>query len=237
LGVHNIASECALEAFEAMQDYTQRETQAELGDLLRSLHSNPSTLIVLNHPLWDEEHLGQERHRQAVETLLRLHGEAIDALEMNGLRPYAENLLVAEMAEAWGKPLVSGGDRHTFEPNVLLNVTNQGTMEEFVAEVRDGYSEILITSQYRRPLMWRMLDAVLDAVADHELHGLGWKKWNQRVFYHCDDGIVRSFDQIWGDRSPALVQAFTALARALHGSWVQKSLRQGFPGARQEAAR
>jgi hypothetical protein len=225
LGVHNMPPGPASRTFQAMRHYTSGTSPDTLGDVLRALRAEPATLVVLNHPLWDEEQVGGERHHAALEALRRNHGECIHALEINGLRPWTENLQAAELARAWGKPLVSGGDRHGLEPNALLNLTGAASFDEFAGEVRGGHSEIFITSHYRRPLFWRMFDAVLDAVGDHDLHGLGWKRWDQRVFYECDDGAVRSLEQIWGDRSPGLVRGFTLLARAMHRSWMQRTLR------------
>jgi len=234
LGVHNLPPRKAVDALTAMQEYTSAAHGAELGDLLATLDSDPQTLIVLNHPLWDEEEVGMDRHRAAVEGLLRRHGQRIHALELNGLRPWRENMLPIALAQAWGKPVVSGGDRHGLEPNAMLNLTSAADFAGFVTEVRSGHSDVLITRQYRRSLFWRMFDAVLDAVGDHEMHGLGWKEWNQRVFYQCDDGTVRSLRQIWGNGGPRLVRGFTELARALHHSWLQHTLRLAMAGQREE---
>lgn len=41
----------------------------------------------------------------------------------------------------------------------------------------------------------------------------------------CEDGLARSLRQIWGDRPPGLVHSFTTLARVLHRSWHQRTLR------------
>jgi hypothetical protein len=234
LGIHNIPPDSAPRMIEVMHDYTRRANPDTLGDVMRELRAEPATLVVLNHPLWDEDEVGAARHRAALECLRQTYGECIDALEMNGFRPWSENLQAAHLARAWAKPLVSGGDRHGLEPNTLLNLTRASNFGEFAAEVRAGHSEILVTSHYCRPLFWRFFDAVLDAVGDHELHGLGWKLWDQRVFYQCDDGAVRSLAQIWGERPPRLVRGFTVVARALHQSWMQRTLRFALGAPRQE---
>jgi hypothetical protein len=236
LGVHNIPPESAPRMIEAMHRYTRGADPDLLGDVMRELRAEPATLVVLNHPLWDEDQVGGERHHAALEELRRKHGECIHALEMNGFRSWSENEQADELAQAWGKPLVSGGDRHGMEPNVLLNLSHGATFDEFAGEVRGGHSQIFVTSHYRRPLSWRIFDTVLDAVGDHELHGLGWKRWDQRVFYQCDDGVVRSLEQLWGDRPPSLVRGFTVAARALHGSWMQRTLRFAVGAPRQEVA-
>jgi hypothetical protein len=209
-----------------MAAFTQRPEDGKLDGLLRWLASDPQTLMVFNHPLWDESEVGERRHRLNVEMFLSRYGATIHALELNGLRAWSENSLVAELAQAWNKPLVSGGDRHGLEPNAVVNLSGAASFSEFVDEIRrDGQSEILITAQYRQSLFWRMFDTVLDAVGDHERHGAGWKLWNERVFYTCDDGTVRSLKEIWGDRAPGVVRHFTTVARALHRSLLQRTLR------------
>ena len=47
-------------------------------------------------------------------------------MELNGLRQWRENRNVLAFAAAAGKPLISGGDRHTIEANSVLNLTNAG---------------------------------------------------------------------------------------------------------------
>src|SRR5690606_22671198 len=106
-------------------------------------------LIVLNHPLWDEGGISQAAHEESLRRLLtQMHG-LIDALELNGLRTWKENLRVMALAEQVGLPLVSGGDRHGHEPNALLNVTRAGTFAEFAEEVREGESHVVVMPQYR----------------------------------------------------------------------------------------
>ena len=65
-------------------------------------------------------------HRTAVLELLGECGEHIDALELNGLRPWSENRQAILLGQTWSKPLISGGDRHAIEPNAVLQ-SQQGT--------------------------------------------------------------------------------------------------------------
>ncbi len=225
LGVHNLAGAVATEAAEAMAAYTRSPLEENLAGILRWLSADPATLVVFNHPLWDESEVGPQQHRHAAEEFLRRHGECVHAFELNGLRPWNENALVTEFAAAWSRPLISGGDRHGTEANTILNLTRAASFAEFVEEVRrDGVSEVLMTARYRESFFLRLVDNVLDAVGDHEAHGLGWKSWNDRVFYLCDDGKVRSLREIWGPRAPAVIRHFTTVARTLHGSWLHKSI-------------
>jgi len=233
LGIHNLPAAAAREAMAAMADYSADPREQRLAHLLDWFYEMPETLVVLNHPLWDENVIGAQPHRSALREFLHRHGARIHAFELNGLRPWAENLSVLEMGRAQNKPVVSGGDRHGLEPNAVLNLSHASTFAEFVEEVRVyGRSEIFLTAHYRRPLYWRMFDTVLDVLGDYEEHGLGWTHWDERVFYLCEDGLARSLREIWKGRPPGPVRSFVALARRLHGSWVQRSLRAAVPGAR-----
>jgi hypothetical protein len=226
LGVHNLPARTARHAMREMEEFTAVPQSGRLHDLLENISADPATLVVLNHPLWDENEMGAAGHESAVDGFMRCHSAAVHALEVNGLRPWSENSQVGQLARAWSKPLVAGGDRHGLEPNTVLNLTSAGTFAEFVEEVRqEGRSDILITRQYRQSLFWRTFETVLDAVGDHERHGLGWRSWDDRVFYLCDDGRTRSLKQIWGNRAPGLVRQFTTIARALHRSRLQKTIR------------
>ena len=231
LGIHNLPPAVAREAMSAMADYTARPRPEELARLLDWIHGMPETLVVLNHPHWDENAIGSQHHRHLVHEFLRRHGERIHAFELNGLRPWSENLAVLEMGRAFDKPVVSGGDRHGFEPNAVLNLSHASTFAEFVEEIRVyGRSEIFLTAHCRRPLPWRMFDTLLDVLGDYEEHGLGWTRWDDRIFYLCDDGLARSLRELWKGRPPEPVWAFVAVARALHKNGMQRTLRAAAAG-------
>ncbi len=236
LGVHNMAPCSARSLFAEMGLYTKRPSPQRLKELLAGLHGDPAVLIVLNHPLWDEKGIGRDRHRQTAERLLHEHRGFIHALELNGFRRQRENLLVEEMAAAWRLPVVSGGDRHGREPNANVNLTNAGSFEEFVDEVRNGgYSDVLWMSQCREDLALRFLRAVCDVVRDDPQHGLGWSRWNDRVFYRCDDGVARPLSAIWGDRGAPpvlgrLVGLVHLLDRCLTHPRLRAALRPASPG-------
>ena len=231
LGIHNLPAAAAQQAMAAMAHYTAHPRPEALSSLLRWFHEMPETLIVFNHPFWDEKGIGPKQHRRVLQAFLHRHGDTIHAFELNGLRPWAENLWVLELGRVWNKPVVSGGDRHGLEPNAVLNLSHAFTFGEFIEEVRVyGRSEIYLTEHYRRPLFWRMFDAVLDAVGDHEGHGLGWTRWDDRVFYLCEDGRARPLREIWQGRPPGPIRSFVAVARTLHRSWVQRTLRAAAAG-------
>jgi len=169
----------------------------------------PEVLVVVNHPLWDEADAGTARHRAAVERFLAMHTRAIHALELNGLRPWKENHAVVQMAEAWGLPVISGGDRHGIEPNANINLTRAANWNGFVEEIRyRRESHVLFMPQYRRPFRLRILSNLIDILQDHPAHAFGWKRWSERAFYRTPDGDVRSLAAFWTDGEPGVIRAF-----------------------------
>jgi hypothetical protein len=225
LGVHNIDPAKARPTMAEMANITAHPSEHAIREILAALHRNPATLIVFNHPLWDESRVGPEVHRAAAEALLRNCGESIHALELNGLRPWQDNREVVAMAAAWSKPVISGGDRHAVEPNALLNLTRASTFEEFVAEIRGGYSNTLIASHYRDSQAARVFRSVIDAVRTHEDHGMGWKEWPDRVFYQFEDGSIESLSRIWGSRPRFTINAVSLLTSVAGSFPVLQALR------------
>jgi len=189
-------------------------------------------LIVFNHPCWDECEVGRSRHTDAARRFVANYGGFIHAFEVNGLRPWAENRMVVDFARECGKPLISGGDRHALEPNTVLNLTNAETFEEFATEVRDGRSSVLVTTQYAEPFALRILHNIEQILAEHEAHGMGWRRWSDRVFYACDDGVVRSLTELWGNDGPMAVQTFVRGVQILHQPLLRGAFRTMFGGRR-----
>lgn len=232
LGVHNIQPDRARETMRAFEAYTANPAESRLPGLLESVSSNPATLVIFNHPCWDESEAGQVTHCARAVEFCRRYGAWIHALELNGLRPWKENKQVMGMALQVGKPVISGGDRHGLEPSATLNLTRAGTFEEFVAEVRGGHSDVLFANQYFEPLPVRILQSVQDIVADHENHGRGWVRWSDRVFYIAEDGEHRALSRLWTHK-PAAVKIFEAGLRALRYPGLRSAFRAF---ARSEAA-
>ncbi len=202
LGVHNLPPLRARSIVQAMRDFTARPARAQLQELLAGLHTIPGVLVVLNHPLWDESGVGAEVHREALLELLGAGGRYLHAIELNGLRPWAENRRAIQLGRAWSKPVVAGGDRHGSEPNVLLNLSAASSFPEFVSEIREGKSTVLIGNRYRAAHCMRIIRDVLDVLGTQKNHALGWKQWPDRVFYRFDSGDVKSFADIWRGRPP-----------------------------------
>jgi hypothetical protein len=208
-----------------MNRFTAEPIERQLPALLEWLSSPPESLIVLNHPLWDEKGIGSEHHRMTVESFLSRYRSFIHALELNGLRSWRENNEVLEVARSLDMSAVSGGDRHNTEPNAALNLTNATTFSEFADEIRCGAaSEIALMPHYRQSRTLRLLNNVVDAISDHPSHSLGWTHVCDRVFAACGDGVNRSLSQIL-HRRPRLISALTGIARLARQQSVRSALR------------
>jgi hypothetical protein len=234
-GIHNLPADSARQIMNELSNYTAKPSVARLGELLRAVSANPETLVVFNHPCWDEKGIGLAQHRAVASDLLRKHGDCLHAVELNGLRPWKENREVIELAREFNKPAISGGDRHGLEPNTLLNLTNAGSFEEFVEEVREGWSDVLITEQYSEPLFLRILQNIEDILANHENHGMGWRRWDERVFYRCDDGVTRSLAELWRGKGPLATRIFVGGIQMLRQPGFQHLFRATF-ARREEVA-
>jgi hypothetical protein len=226
LGLHNLPAEKAPGIMRELVDLTEDPVETRIGEMLDRLHSLPEVLIVFNHPLWDEGHIGAALHKECVDSFLARFHTFIHALELNGLRPWKENRDVARFAAAEWFPVISGGDRHGREPNACLNLTNAATFAEFVEEVRcDGWSDVLFMPQYREPFKLRILQNLCDIIEDDPRHSLGWNKWSDRVFYLTDEGTDKSLTELWGKQVPSVVNHFVSLMSLARHSHVQWALR------------
>jgi hypothetical protein len=90
IGVHNLPRCSASSAMEQFGGFVAHPSAARLREILKSLDGCRSTVIVLNHPLWDEMGVGESTHWSALESLLNTGAEWFHALELNGLRPWRE---------------------------------------------------------------------------------------------------------------------------------------------------
>ncbi|HTR36865.1 MAG TPA: hypothetical protein VMH80_13235 [Bryobacteraceae bacterium] len=235
LGIHNLPAAQAREIFSAMRAYTLAPEQQVLADILAEVAKLNETLIIFNHPLWDEKGIGQAAHRATVWDFLRRFPASLHALELNGLRPWSENRDAVALAKAVRKPPISGGDRHAVEPNANFNLTNAATFAEFAAEVREGWSDVLILKHYREPFTLRIVQNMMDVLHTYEQHAKGWRLWSDRVFYACDDGQVRSLTELFGQGIPAPVAVFVNVLRFASMPHMRRLLRSAFPAAEEVA--
>jgi len=226
LGLHNLPAGEAAQLMTELAAITADPREARIGAMLDRLHAMDSLLIVLNHPLWDENHIGAAAHRECVDSFLARFIGFLHAFELNGLRPWKENRGVIDLAKSLSLPLISGGDRHGREPNACVNLTNAATFEEFVSEVRcDGWSDVLFMPQYKEPFRLRILLNLCDIIEDDPNHSLGWTHWNDRVFYRTDEGIDKSLHEFWGNKIPSVVTRFVALMSLVRHRQVRSALR------------
>lgn len=233
-GLHNLLPTHAPAIMRELTEFTAQPARARLGELFACLNEFPSTLVVLNHPLWDEAKIGAVEHAQLLGRFLERHGEHIHALELNGLRPWKENAQVRWLAEHSGHVLISGGDRHGMEPNANVNLTNAATFAEFVAEIReDRLSDVLFMPQYREPIRLRTIETMWDIVREYPEFPIGRRLWNDRVFYRMKDGSVQPLSALWKGEGPWPVRWFLRGLRALKSQYVRNALRMALAEPRE----
>ena len=227
LGVHNMPSADAAGLMRQFAAFTANPDLPHLGDLLTTLASHEDVLLVLNHPLWDEKGIGEERHHSALKDLLDVYGPFFHALELNGLRSWRENKQVVAMGRELNLPVVSGGDRHGREPNAILNLSRGATFAEFVHEVRrERLSQVVFMPQYREPLKMRILETMVDVVRDYPENFAGRRTWADRVFYRDPQtNIAVPIATLWNDGGPGIVKQFIAAMRLLEWTPFRSALR------------
>ena len=187
--------------------FTRNPSDRRQKDLLEAIASEPDTLVVLNHPLWDQAGIGLEAHAALLVDLLQSSGAHLHALELNGLRPWEENQQVLRLAAGSGRTVVSGGDRHGSEPASAVNVTSASSFAEFAAEVREGWSQIFLLPHYREALKYRLVKSVFDIMGDYpELPGR--EHWTDRVLCQRYTGETCSLAALWPGKLPAVVRSF-----------------------------
>lgn len=215
VGVHNLPACAGQRWFDVLSGFTARSTKESLSDILTELNRIPDVLLVLCHPLWDLADVGQEEHLRQLGRFLRAHRAQVHAVELNGYRAHKENSDVRTLGLAARLPLISGGDRHGRAPNAVLNVTRARSFAEFVHEIRDGASEVILMPEYRQNLTSRKLASASDVLKPDESHRGGRVHWTDRVTWERD-GNIRPLSFHWPDGGPlwvrSTVQAFRLIA-------------------------
>jgi len=235
VGVHNIPAQYVTGFMERMSDYTVAPQPLALGPLFEDLAACPNILIVLNHPLWNMAGIDTNEFDQAVQDFLRLFGSYIHAIEINGLRSWEENLGAVSLAQRSNHAVVSGGDRHGFEPNATINLTRATSFADFVHEIREErISDIAMMPQYREPLVLRHLGTAWDAVRQHPQLP-GHKHWTARVFVVCHDGVERPLSQVWERGAPAWIGPCLKIVGLLANPTLRVPFRLPYPVARSVA--
>ena len=213
VGVHNLPKDRADEITQTLLAYTFSEEEPnneKLHELFAMLNEMREVLVILNHPIWDIEMVGQEKHDILLKRFLKEHGKWIHALEVNGFRSWSENKAVIELAEALNIPIATGGDRHGCQPNTVVNLTNSNTFAEFVDEIRvDKKSEIVLMPEYKQPLHSRQLQSFSEILTHYPDFPDHRKLWFQRIFFDIGDGrgLVPLTDHGWERGGPAWLRA------------------------------
>jgi len=213
VGVHNLPAERAAEITDTLLDYTfnkENHSSERLNEMFAMLNELSSVLVILNHPLWDIEMVGAERHELLLRNFVKEHGRWIHAFEINGFRAWSENKSVIEMAEALGIPVATGGDRHGCKPNTVINLTNGGTFEEFVEEIRDGRrSDVVLMPEYEHPIHSRQLQSFSEILKFYPEFAEDRRRWFDRVFFDIGNGkgIVPLSTHGWKRGGPRWLRA------------------------------
>jgi hypothetical protein len=207
VGVHNLPKDRALEITDVLLGYTfnkENHSNARLSEIFSMLNEMPGVLVILNHPLWDIEMIGKERHEELLKDFIREQGRWIHAFEINGFRAWSENKSVIEMAEALGIPIATGGDRHGCMPNTVVNLTTAETFEEFVDEIRvDKRSEVVLMPEYRRPIHSRQLQSFAEILKNYPEFPEARRRWFDRVHFDVGDGHgLRPLSVHWNRGGP-----------------------------------
>ena len=227
LGIHNLPPASARSWTSAMGNYTAAPRESLLREILSGLASIPDVLIVLNHPFWLEEGVEEADHRPALDQLLSECLSWLHAFELNGTRQWAENAATIELAEAYSRPSISGGDRHACEPAACLNLTNAESFPEFLGEIRDGNSSLLFMPHYRQPMALRLLEASCDILRPYPEYPER-RRWIDRFFYRGVDGTVQSLAMLWKNREPWFLRPAAGASRILAATSVRATLRSLF---------
>lgn len=220
IGVHNLPPARAEVIRDILLGYTFNknvQNDEKLHEIFGMLDEIPEVLIVLNHPIWDIEMIGQEIHMDQLKQFVAEHGKWIHAFEVNGFRSWSENKQTIEMAEAHGFPLISGGDRHCCNHNTMINITGATTFAEFVREVRvDKYSEVVIMPGYHTSLAYRQVRSTAQILKNYSDFPDGRKLWTDRVFLDFeDDAGMRPLSYHWKDAEPYWVRLLMGTLRVV----------------------
>ena len=228
LGVHNLPSGQAQGIMEDLAAYTRSPSDGRLWELLAMLDGFPNVLVVFNHPLWTQTCVGVHRGGQDLERFLGVAVEFLHAFEINATRSTKENNQVRKLAEQWGRPLVSGGDRHGCAASGALNLTGAETFCEFVSEIRqDQRSHVLLMPQYTEPVTIRTTRTLLDVIRNYPEYPIGSRRWDDRIFHADENGAAQPISALW-KAPPAYVEQILSCIRLLENATVERAMRRVF---------
>ncbi|MFZ0820266.1 MAG: hypothetical protein WAM91_09360 [Candidatus Acidiferrales bacterium] len=226
LGIHNLPEGNAAEIVADLAFYTLNPNEKRLTELLASLDEDPDVLIVFNHPLWEQRSTGGQAFAQTVEQFLEVNCRFLHALELNATRSWKENYRALQLAERWGRPVVSGGDRHATEPSAVLNFTEAESLPEFIHEIRDGgLSHIVFMPQYQEPLCLRTMKTLLDIIREYPENPVGSRRWDDRVFHPGRPReLMQPLSALWR-RPPVAIERIFSIFRLAENDSVGRALK------------
>lgn len=215
IGAHNLPVCQADRIMQSFERVTARPDVSAFRNTLSDMNTYRDVLLVLNHPLWDEQSIGSAAHYSEPRRFLEICNRYLHAFELNGLRSWDENRNVIVMANEFGQPAVSGGDRHGCEPNAILNLSKAVSFSEFAEEVRQHRrSHVVFMPQYRQSLSWRTFQTVVDILRDYPSSFAGRHVWTERVFYRFPDASSIAMAALFAqERTPGIFKTVTAVVR------------------------
>ncbi len=235
IGVHNLPGAHARQWMEQLWACTAKREDRAVLEMLGELHSLPSVLIVLNHPLWNLYALPAEVFQAELDRLLRDAGMFLHALELNGLRGREENQHVADLAARWNQVLISGGDRHACEPNANLNLTRAEDFEEFISEIRnERRSTVLFMPQYEEAMPLRLYQNFLDIIREYPEFSEGRRKWDERTYHPSQAGEMVPLCKLWPNDTPSFFRKLFGVASWMERRSVRDTMQKMFPGDRNQ---
>jgi hypothetical protein len=228
IGVHNLPIDRAHALLGEMQQYTSNPKIDRLEAILAELDSYPQLLLVLNHPFWTLRYdRPSEMHSRVLLSFLQKHGRYIHALELNGYRPCRENREVLLLAEAMGKPAVSGGDRHGWQPNSMLNLTTVCSFAEFAREIReDCCSQVLVLPEYQEPRTLRAFTTADEVLRYYPRQPWGHQRWTDRVLVELDADGLQPLSNFWINGGPWWLRSLLWVVRAVAHPKFRPALRR-----------
>lgn len=237
LGVHNLPRARSSEWMQILAAHTAHPNSVQLEEILAALNAEPGVLVIFNHPMWDLYGVGAELHAHSVNEFLRDNRQWIHAIELNGLRSWAENRNALNLAAQWEMVIVSGGDRHGLEPNANINLTNAECFEEFALEIRGKkQSRILFMPQYAQPLKHRILQSAVDAVSHYPHFPAGSQRWDERVYHPDAQGVAQPLAALWPDgNAPRAIRWGIAIVLLMGRGVLSGGLRAAWGEARELA--
>ncbi len=228
LGIYNLPLPNLTEIYEEVLAQKKPAGQSRIMEVLCWLNEYKELLIVLNHPFADIGSRRKPHVKKAVDHLLKKAQGLIHALEINGYRPWRENLNVASLADALGLGLMGGGDRHGCSPNAILSLSNSLTLSEYIEEVRYYRGgTVLIMPEYFGNLMARKLQSAVDFFRFCPDYCAPSRHWTDRVYFKAGEGVARPLSHYWR-RVPLWVRSSTWFLQLLTTRWVWSTIRALF---------